>query len=156
MEEKKLHQKEVISRYLFKGDFDSDLNVKPKALKPSKKDSALSVYRFGALDIPGCTAELSENEIWGIADQMIGVREHKGGVTARADFEVAHVLKAKVDLEVVEHQEDHLRHAHIQPFPVIEESASEEDKRKIDLRCNTISTQLAADLSATLRQQNNS
>jgi hypothetical protein len=151
--EKQLHALEDISRFLFKGDYDSNHNVKPKAFTPAKGDFVVSVYRLGALQFAGHDTRLSENEIWDLAAKAIGIREHKGAVVARTDFLVEHVEKADVGLMVVEHTEDHQRHAHIQPFPVLREDSSEADQRRFYKERETLRNKLVLGLKATLSTQ---
>jgi hypothetical protein len=152
MEEQELPPTEIISRFLFKDDFYADLGVKPKAFRPAKKDHAVSIYRNGALNISECDCSLSENEIWTLADKMIGERPSRGNVTARTDFEVFHVLNSNQDLKAVEHRADHDRYGHVQPYPVISDEMSDAEQRKAENKRLTISTKLAQNLKAKKRE----
>ena len=149
MAQKQLSPTEIITRYLFKGDFFADLQVKPKAMKPAAKDDALSTYRCEAIDLPSCESALTDDEIWKLADKQIGDRN--GGVIARSDFAVSHVLNLRAELEVVEDSSEHIRHAHIQPFPRLLGSESVDEKTRIDLNRNTLATRLAHSLKAKRR-----
>jgi len=153
VEESLLKKTEDISRFLFKGDYDSYLNVKGKAFTPAKNAIAVSVYRIGELEIEGKLASaLEESNTWQIADEKIAVRDHKGAVTARTDFKVQHVFDSDSNLIVIEHREDHQRHAHIQPFPILKDGASDEESRQFYKERETLRNKLAKGLIATVRQ----
>ena len=142
---------EVISRFLFRDDYDQQLNVKPKVFSPSKSQNAISVYRLGRLTIASCERLLSLEEGWRLADEMIPSRDHKGSIVARTDFSVGHVEKLDEGLSVVEDTKDHPRHAHIQPFPTLAESASEDEQNAYHKRRQTLRNKLVVGLKAQLR-----